>query len=1017
MARKIEVQILGDSRDLERAYGRAGKASSGFGSMLGGALKTGAIAAAAGIGIAVVAVDKFAKAAIAEQAVDARMVSQLKALGVNYDQHAAHISHVINSEEKLSGFTKEDLVGSFTALARVTKGDVNAALTDNAIVADIARGKNIELSAATMIYTKAALGNVGALRRQGFDVQKVTTATDALRDSHGKVTQAMKDQAKASDLAATKASLVATLQQKFAGQAAAYGNTAAGAMDRFHNAVHDTEVSLGRGLLPTIAKVAGVGASLISHLQESLGKAHGFKAKLDVVWTGLQEAAQRLVAAISGAMRQVDWSATGRAIVDGVQQGLSQAKEIGQKLLAILNSAMGQVNWEQVGSTVGPAIAAGLVAALATLLSVGFWLRHWQEMLAIALAVIPIARLGGLGLKIVEWIASPVVRLLGPLLGKGIGLAGDLVLRVATRLGERLGLLFLDLVVKAGQQFAKLPGVIGSAVGNLGGYVAGKLGSFKTFVIKALAFDVIIHAAVQGAKAVASGIVNGVTALPTLGSRLVLSLLNGIGAAIATAASNAYHWAVGIGGRMVGGIVDGLAGLPGRVGSALKNGLSGAASWAGGVLKGSGNFMWTKHAIGEPMAQGVIDGWMLGSASLPSKMKDTLRNAIEAARTAIGNARGVFSGAWSQLTQDALAAFDAATNRMMAKLERQRGALTASEKKLQDLQNSHDETGRQKAISDAQAGLAAANAAVAAAQAAAAAGMSPADQQALADAQTKVALAQERVNAAVEKYGADSTQAAQATLALHSAQNALASKQAAIGGQAGQDLQAATDQQVAAQQALDDALYQEQVANLQKQADAERAAKDKRYANKEKELQAQRDLERRHFEEHLVELEAQLEREGTKRKQAQAKIIAMLNAYGVSYKQAGLDLGLAFARGLRESEKEVEKSAAALAAVVARYLKTASPSELGPMSDLPTWWKGFAPALVSGLDTRMIQGTVSDAASPTAPASMGGFQRGGYTIEVHIHGAVIGTSLEKATDEIYAQLLRKQARNGSLQLR
>jgi hypothetical protein len=106
-------------------------------------------------------------------------------------------------------------------------------------------------------------------------------------------------------------------------------------------------------------------------------------------------------------------------------------------------------------------------------------------------------------------------------------------------------------------------------------------------------------------------------------------------------------------------------------------------------------------------------------------------------------------------------------------------------------------------------------------------------------------------------------------------------------------------------------------------------------------------------------------------RRAQDKIIRLLKAYGVSYKQAGKDLGLAFARGLDESAGAVEKSAAALAAIVAKYLKTNSPSELGAMSDLPSWWKGFAPALVGGLDTRMIQGTVSQASTPSGfmPAS------------------------------------------------
>jgi hypothetical protein len=110
-------------------------------------------------------------------------------------------------------------------------------------------------------------------------------------------------------------------------------------------------------------------------------------------------------------------------------------------------------------------------------------------------------------------------------------------------------------------------------------------------------------------------------------------------------------------------------------------------------------------------------------------------------------------------------------------------------------------------------------------------------------------------------------------------------------------------------------------------------------------------------------LEAQLEHEGATRSKAQAEVIKMMNRYGVSYRQAGMDLGKAFAQGMIESEKAVEKAVLALARTVAKYLKTHSPTEEGPLSDLDTWWKGFAPALIAGLDTKAIVDAVDGLAS------------------------------------------------------
>src|SRR6185369_12999012 len=97
---------------------------------------------------------------------------------------------------------------------------------DNALAANIARSRNIELEAAAQLVMKAELGQSGALRRVGIDAAKN----------------------------ASSAQLLAMLNQKFAGSAAAYANTAAGAQDRFRVALENFQEVLGQEALPTIAK-------------------------------------------------------------------------------------------------------------------------------------------------------------------------------------------------------------------------------------------------------------------------------------------------------------------------------------------------------------------------------------------------------------------------------------------------------------------------------------------------------------------------------------------------------------------------------------------------------------------------------------------------------------------------------------------------------------------------------------------------------------------------------------------
>ncbi len=246
MSRKIEIQIIGDADSLTRATrqgtGSLGKldgatdASTSKWSKFSGVAKA---AAAGGLGALVVGLKGSVTAARDSEASQTRMETQLKALGVSYKAHAGEIDTVIQKTSKLAGLDDEDLQDAFTGIVRVT-GDVNKSLKLTGLAADIARGKNIDLAAASKAVEKAAGGNAGALK---------------------KLVGGMKDGATASDV-------LAAAQGKFAGQAEAYGKTAGGAQDRFKVATENLQEAIGKGLLPVITKLANGVTGLVGWFEK-----------------------------------------------------------------------------------------------------------------------------------------------------------------------------------------------------------------------------------------------------------------------------------------------------------------------------------------------------------------------------------------------------------------------------------------------------------------------------------------------------------------------------------------------------------------------------------------------------------------------------------------------------------------------------------------------------------------------------------------------------------------------------
>ena len=186
-----------------RSYGQLGGAIKGLvGSSLVGFLSDSARAAA-------------------EADVSAnRLQATIEATGRAYGDYAGQIEAASAAALQL-GFDDEDALDALSTMTQAT-GDMGAALDDLSIAQDLARGKGIDLATASQIVGKVAAGNTGILARYGIVLEDGATAQEAL----------------------------AAIQQRYAGQAEAYGASTQGALDRARVAFANLQEEVGGAVGP-----------------------------------------------------------------------------------------------------------------------------------------------------------------------------------------------------------------------------------------------------------------------------------------------------------------------------------------------------------------------------------------------------------------------------------------------------------------------------------------------------------------------------------------------------------------------------------------------------------------------------------------------------------------------------------------------------------------------------------------------------------------------------------------------
>lgn len=174
------------------------------------------------------------KAAQDAEASQVKVNAILKTLTGSYEEHAAVVEEASRVALQL-GFDDEEAAESMAKLLQVT-GDTTQAQEAMTVAMDLARFKGIRLEDATQAMTMAMNGNVRVLKQLGIEVPEN----------------------------AKRAEILGLVMQRVGGQAEAFGQTSAGASERFKNAMENLQESIGARVLPLVTKFFNVVSGFVA---------------------------------------------------------------------------------------------------------------------------------------------------------------------------------------------------------------------------------------------------------------------------------------------------------------------------------------------------------------------------------------------------------------------------------------------------------------------------------------------------------------------------------------------------------------------------------------------------------------------------------------------------------------------------------------------------------------------------------------------------------------------------------
>jgi tape measure domain-containing protein len=419
-----------------------------------------------------------------------------------------------------------------------------------------------------------------------------------------------------------------------------------GSLPGFFNAI--------RGQLDRLALAIQPIGEALGETFERLQAAKGWKARVDIVFTGVRGAVGNLIDAIQealfggtqfkaiklptgrlieiertetqglvnklgDALARVDWSRAARGIASALATALRTTARLGDSLATVIFDAIGRIPWVDVGKTVGPGLAAALATAFVTLLDPGFWIDNWQLMLVAAVSALGLiftpVKIGWVvarpllsGFKfaflvLFKWIPQGIAAVARELFAGLAGPGGRAAARGAQRIVERIISYVRTIPARVGRYIE----ITAFAIANA---ARGWVGA--------------------GARAVARLISAIVDRLNPLGGR-VGAKIAGVAGAIIRAGVSLYHAAAEVGRLIVSGIIAGLGSLFSAVANKITSSVRGAINWAKGNL-GSTAEEYAATQLGGPLARGVAAGFEAEGRRLADSFSAALRGSVRRVR-------------------------------------------------------------------------------------------------------------------------------------------------------------------------------------------------------------------------------------------------------------------------------------------------------------------------------------------------------------------------------------------------
>lgn len=229
--KKIIIEFLGDSKDLQNAIGDVDGKSSKLGATLGKVGKAAAVGLGAGLLVGGAALIKMTQGAAEDEAAQAKLAKTLENTAGATKKQVAAVEDWISAQGVALGVTDDELRPALSKLVTAT-GDVAEAQKLAALAMDVSAGSGKSLDSVATALMKAQNGQTVGLSKLGIETKNAAGETMTFEQ----VTKSM--------------------AETFKGQAASQADTLEGKMAKLKLIMSEAGEEIGAKLIPVVTQMA-----------------------------------------------------------------------------------------------------------------------------------------------------------------------------------------------------------------------------------------------------------------------------------------------------------------------------------------------------------------------------------------------------------------------------------------------------------------------------------------------------------------------------------------------------------------------------------------------------------------------------------------------------------------------------------------------------------------------------------------------------------------------------------------